>query len=261
MNKLERRVHAFIIGMVSLISTIHVVDFFELSNPTWLAITLAIAFEIGAAASLASLIVLDRVNAAIVWALFFTLTFMQAMGNTYYAFSHVMEFTAWSELFGITDESIIFQKRILSLISGAILPVIALGFIKALVDYIRPEAEAAANASENPTSDLDVINDLLTDIEPTALIKEDYGYKEQAEHEAKKYSHENNISAEAEQEAEDLYNEVYSKDEEGNVKDKNYRGDGLWQEEKFSNTPKPLMKQETKPKHIRGSKGDSNINI
>ena len=48
--------------IVSVISTIHVIDFFSLSNPKWLAVSLAIAFEIGAAASLASLIVLDRLN-------------------------------------------------------------------------------------------------------------------------------------------------------------------------------------------------------
>ena len=31
------------------------------------------------------------------------------------------------------------QKRILAIVSGAVLPIIALGFIKSLVDYIRPE--------------------------------------------------------------------------------------------------------------------------
>jgi hypothetical protein len=38
--------------LVSIISTIHVIEFFKLSNPQWLAISLAIAFELGAAASL-----------------------------------------------------------------------------------------------------------------------------------------------------------------------------------------------------------------
>ena len=47
---------------VSCISTIHVIDFFRLSNPNWLAITLAIAFEVGAAASLAAIIILDKTS-------------------------------------------------------------------------------------------------------------------------------------------------------------------------------------------------------
>ena len=141
----NKGIHLFIIStfvllylVVSVISTIHVVDFFEITNPKWLSIFLAIAFEIGAAASLASIIVLDKMNKFIVWSLFFVLTAMQAIGNTYFAYTHLSDFTAWSELFGLSEEDPIFQKRILAVISGAILPLVSLGFIKALVDYIRP---------------------------------------------------------------------------------------------------------------------------
>ena len=144
-NKLTKN---FIIGtfvtlyvMVSIISTIHVIDFFELSNPKWLAVTLAIAFEVGAAASLASIIALKKMNKGIVWALFILLTLMQAMGNTYYAFVNLKGFEGWIELFGLIDEDPVQQKRIVSFISGAVLPLVALGFIKSLVDYIRPEAK------------------------------------------------------------------------------------------------------------------------
>jgi hypothetical protein len=125
---------------VSVISTIHVIEFFDLSNPKWLSVSLAIAFELGAAASLASLIALDKMNKLLVWALFITLTMMQAMGNTYYAYINIEDFSMWSELFGLIEEDVIFQKRILAIISGAILPLVALGFIKSLVDYIKPES-------------------------------------------------------------------------------------------------------------------------
>jgi hypothetical protein len=125
--------------MVSVISTIHVIDFFLLSNPNWLAVTLAIAFEVGAAASLASLVTLEKMNKGIVWGLFFILTAMQAMGNTYYTYIHIHDFQGWIELFGLTDEDPIYQKRILAITSGAILPLVALGFIKSLVDYIKPD--------------------------------------------------------------------------------------------------------------------------
>jgi hypothetical protein len=160
----SRAAHYFIIGsfvtlylLVSIISTIHVVDFFKLSNPTWLAISLAIGFEVGAAASLASIIVLDKMNRGIVWGLFILLTAMQAMGNTYYAFSHLENFTGWVELFGLQEEDLIYQKRILAIISGAVLPIVALGFIKSLVDYIKPEepkAEPEILAEEPKISDL-----------------------------------------------------------------------------------------------------------
>jgi hypothetical protein len=155
MENKSRLVSGFIIGtfvtlylMVSVISTIHVIDFFKLSNPDWLAISLAIAFEVGAAASLASLIALKKMNKGLVWMLFFLLTAMQAMGNTYYAYVNLDNFTAWSELFGIVEEELIFQKRVLSIVSGAILPIVALGFIKSLVDYIKPEEEVVAQAEE-----------------------------------------------------------------------------------------------------------------
>mgnify|MGYP000488299195 CR=1 FL=1 len=145
----------FIIGtfvtlylLVSVISTIHVIDFFKLSNPDWLAISLAVAFEIGAAASLASIITLEKMNKGIVWGLFILLTLMQAMGNTYYAYTHLVNFQGWIELFGLTEEDLIYQKRVLSIVSGAILPIVALGFIKSLVDYIKPSDDIVDSNTE-----------------------------------------------------------------------------------------------------------------
>ena len=144
----HKLINRFVIGvfvllylLTSIISTIHVIDFFKLSNADWLAITLAVAFEVGAAASLASIIALKKMNKSIVWALFFVLTAMQAMGNTFYAFTHLHDFQNWVDLFGLSDFELIAQKRILSIVSGAVLPLVALGFIKSLVDYIKPESE------------------------------------------------------------------------------------------------------------------------
>jgi len=131
--KQSKLVSRFVIGtfvtlyvLVSTISTIHVIDFFELSNPYWLAVTLAIAFEIGAAASLASLVVLDKMNKGLIWALFIAITLMQMQGNMYYAFKNLENYQSWVELFNLVDEEPLYQKRILSLVSGAILPLVAL---------------------------------------------------------------------------------------------------------------------------------------
>ncbi len=167
----KKATHVFIITtfvtlylLVSIISTIHVIDFFLMSNPKWLAISLAIAFEVGAAASLASIITLDKMNKGIVWGLFILLTLMQAMGNTYYTYVHLNNFQGWVELFGLVEEELIYQKRVLSIVSGAILPIVALGFIKSLVDYIKP-----ANDTVNDTV-IDTISD--TEIEPAEPEKE-----------------------------------------------------------------------------------------
>ena len=144
----SKLVNYFIIGtfvslylLVSVISTIHVIDFFEMSNPRWMAITLAIGFELGAAASLAALITLDKMNKTLVWALFIVITGMQIQGNMFFAFKHIADFSAWSELFNLIEEDLLYQKRIIAAVSGAILPLVALGFIKSLVDYIKPEGD------------------------------------------------------------------------------------------------------------------------
>ena len=166
--------------LVSIISTIHVISFFELSNPQWLAISLAIAFEIGAAASLASLITLDKMNKGVVWGLFIILTFMQAMGNTYYAYINLENFQGWIELFGLSEEEPIYQKRILSIVSGAILPVIALGFIKSLVDYIKPTGEIINTKSDNITEpDIKSAIPIINSIEPDPIEDTNTTYMDQ----------------------------------------------------------------------------------
>ncbi|MAZ31224.1 MAG: hypothetical protein CMP57_03915 [Flavobacteriales bacterium] len=164
-------VRKFIIGifcslyiLVSLISTVHVIDFFEIANPRWMAITLAVAFEIGAAASLASLVILNKMNRTLVWALFIVITLMQMQGNLYHAFVHMGDFTQWSELFDLIEEDPLFQKRVLAGVAAGILPLVALGFIKSLVDYIKP------GETEELKED---INDILED--------EDYNSKEDEE--------------------------------------------------------------------------------
>lgn len=175
----KKATHVFIITtfvtlylLVSIISTIHVIDFFLMSNPKWLAISLAIAFEVGAAASLASIITLDKMNKGIVWGLFILLTLMQAMGNTYYTYVHLNNFQGWVELFGLVEEELIYQKRVLSIVSGAILPIVALGFIKSLVDYIKPATDTATDTVTDTVNDtvIDTVAD--PEIEPAEPEKE-----------------------------------------------------------------------------------------
>jgi hypothetical protein len=168
MNK-NTWVNGFIIGtfvmlylLVSIISTIHVIDFFELSNPRWLAISLAIGFEIGAAASLASLITLQKMNKTLVWALFITITAMQMQGNMYYAFVNLNDYMGWVELFNLVEWEPLAQKRLLAAVSGAILPLVALGFIKSLVDYIKPDTEV--NVELKP-EELEVVAEEINAVE------------------------------------------------------------------------------------------------
>lgn len=182
-NKL---VHRFVIGtfvslylLVSTISTIHVIEFFKLSNPLWLAVSLAVAFELGAAASLASLVILDKMNRTLVWFLFALITIMQMQGNMYYAFVNMKDFQGWSELFGLIEEDLIYQKRVLSAVSGAILPLVALGFIKALVDYIKPQPESVVEGEK--------IEEVKSEETQTEIKEEKFSYTTEELEEVKEW--------------------------------------------------------------------------
>lgn len=182
-NKL---VHRFVIGtfvslylLVSTISTIHVIEFFKLSNPLWLAVSLAVAFELGAAASLASLVILDKMNRTLVWFLFALITIMQMQGNMYYAFVNMKDFQGWSELFGLIEEDLIYQKRVLSAVSGAILPLVALGFIKALVDYIKPQPESVVEGEK--------IEEVKSEETQTEIKEEKFSYTPEELEEVKEW--------------------------------------------------------------------------
>lgn len=125
--------------LVATISMIHSIKFFGLSNSNAMAITLSIAFELGQVAALCGILILDKTSKGVVWSLFLLLTSMQIMSNVYFSYVNLGDYKAWSELFGLVEEDPIFQKRILSIISGGILPIVALGFIKSLVDYLKPQ--------------------------------------------------------------------------------------------------------------------------
>jgi hypothetical protein len=126
--------------LVSTVSTVHSIEFFELSNHTALGWILAIGFEIGAMASLGG-IILSKGNKTLIWMLFIILTAFQIHGNMYYAWTHSSDISKWVKLFDLVDEDINFQRRLFSFISGGILPIVSLGFIKSLMDYLDPNAK------------------------------------------------------------------------------------------------------------------------
>jgi len=103
------------------------------------------AFEIGALSALAGLVAMGKINKNVVWFIFLILTAFQMMGNTYYAYDLITQkmiedpnlIKNWTELFGLIEEDQILVKRIIAILSGAILPIVSLSFLDLLVDYIR----------------------------------------------------------------------------------------------------------------------------
>ena len=130
--------------LVACISLICSVEFFRLAHAGTMSWVLAIGFELGAMCCLLSTLILPKEKQALVWLMFVLLTLFQMMGNTYAAYSALDNFQGWIELFGLEELEPIAQKRVLACISGAILPLVALGFVRTMVNVLQPKKDAVA---------------------------------------------------------------------------------------------------------------------
>lgn len=143
--------------IASTISTIHVVRFFSIPTPEnyyWLAIYTAVAFEVGALASLASVNSMTKLKSIkfSVWFIFVTLTAYQCMGNSFYAYDVIstkMQQTPdllnnWAELLWMSDfleDNLIAIKRAFSWVAGGFLPVLSLFFLHILTEHLKQDEE------------------------------------------------------------------------------------------------------------------------
>lgn len=125
---------------VGFVSVYHAINFFAISNENWLAIILAIAFEIGQAAVLFSLLV-NKSKKTMPWILMIVLTLVQVLGNVYssyqYAALHSIEEIKYftdSVLFYLQDPNPQVNQVMISYITGAILPIVALCMTSMIVD-------------------------------------------------------------------------------------------------------------------------------
>jgi hypothetical protein len=144
--------------IVSTVSTIHSVAFFQMSNNIYLSWSLAIAFEIGAMASLGGILI-SRGNKTLIWGLFIILTLFQIHGNMYWAWINATDITEWSKLFDLLDEDENFRKRIFVFISGGILPLVSLGFIKSLIDYLKIDTTESVQETIPEQSNIETIQE------------------------------------------------------------------------------------------------------
>ena len=117
---------------VGFVSTYHSIGFFSISNESWLAIILAIAFEIGQAAVLFSLLV-SKEKKTMPWILMGVLTLVQVLGNVYSAYSYMIlnnpeqvKYFTDSVLFFLQDPDPKVNQVMVSYITGAILPIVSL---------------------------------------------------------------------------------------------------------------------------------------
>ena len=124
----------FLYLLVACISFCHAVEFFNIGNVNWMSITLAFAFELGLALSLAAILLSDSNSKNVLpWVLMIILCAVQVIGNVYSTYKYIAlseteyyQYLAQPLLFWIEDISEKTVRIIISWIIGAILPIIAL---------------------------------------------------------------------------------------------------------------------------------------
>lgn len=152
---------------VALVSTIHAISFFGLANAAPLAIILAIAFEVGQAAVLFSILTDSSQQKRVMpWVLMSILTLVQVLGNVYNSYRYLIlnsedglrffkePIFIWTQ---IPDN---VANVILSYIIGAILPIVSLlmtamvtGFLnkkEVKVEEVKDEPKIEEQKEEHP---------------------------------------------------------------------------------------------------------------
>ena len=125
---------------VGFVSVYHAITFFSISNEDWLATILAIAFEIGQAAVLFSLLT-SKTKKTMPWILMGVLTLVQCLGNVFSSYQYMVinspdqiKYFTDSVLFFVQDPNPQVNQVMISYITGAILPIVALCMTSMVVD-------------------------------------------------------------------------------------------------------------------------------
>ena len=148
---------------IAAVSTIHAVSFFQLSNIFWLAVLLGVAYEVGQATVLFSILMTENKNKFMPWVMMFALTALQITANVYASFKFMdssllgdWEYWKRSILFSVKNLDAEMYKVIISWISGALLPLIALGMTALVAENIRIMSDKKQE-EEKPKEELEEI--------------------------------------------------------------------------------------------------------
>lgn len=158
--KLNKNVFYIILfGLLWLItafsSFFHAVEFFELSNVAWMGVILALAFEIGQASVLMSMLTSKKdQKRATPWILMCILTLVQIIGNVYSSYKYIMinspeNLKYFKEpIFIWTDLPDAEATVIVTYVSAAILPLVALLMTSMITNYLTDQSEEMNNPIE-----------------------------------------------------------------------------------------------------------------
>ena len=151
-------------------SFFHAVEFFELSNVTWMGIILAMAFEIGQAAVLMSILTSPQDRKKYTpWILMCILTLVQIIGNVYSSYKYIM-LNSPENLKYFKEPIFIWTQLpdaeatvIITYVSAAILPIVALLMTSMITNYLSDQSEETntqVTVSENEQENIHIeLND------------------------------------------------------------------------------------------------------
>ena len=125
--------------IISVISAVHIYEFFKIGNSEILSIALAGSFEFLAMASLVAIWELKSLNKstiAALWAMILLLVLLMISGNVYSTWLNLNDVgvNEVSKLLGMEMGDTV--KRAVAFVQGALLPIMSLSFIKILANYI-----------------------------------------------------------------------------------------------------------------------------
>lgn len=187
MTKSNKILHRILIGVfillyvcVAFVSTLHAITFFQLANTLSLAILLGSAYEIGQAAVLFGILTTENKNRMLAWGMMFLLTALQVTANVYASFKFMdlsgsNDWTYWQRaiLFGVQAESAEMYKVIISWISGALLPLVALGMTALVAENIRMTKGEVSNEQNEEKKETEIEINNEVEIEEAEKIDEE----------------------------------------------------------------------------------------
>lgn len=130
--------------IVAFSSFWHAIEFFALTNYSWMSIVLAFAFEVGQAAVLLAILTSTKDRSKFTpWILMFILTLVQIIGNVYSSYKYIM-LNASENLRFFKEPIFIWMDLpdaqatvIITYISSAILPLCALLLTSMIANYLE----------------------------------------------------------------------------------------------------------------------------
>jgi len=149
-------------ALVGFVSTLHSITFFHLANTMWMAVLLGITYEIGQASVLFSILMSKNSQKMLPWLLMILLTALQVTANVYASFKFMdssgsMDWTYWqrSILFWMETSDPEMFKVVISWITGALLPIVALGMTALVAENLKLKDEEDEPNPIQPTDPFD----------------------------------------------------------------------------------------------------------